>query len=140
MSTPASDCFPIHTIRETKVIIDSDLAKLYGVPTKRLLEQMRRNADRFPPDFCFQLENEEMTALRSQFATSKAGRGGPAKIAMEEHRQSSEKRVASRKPAETLIRSHQVLEFRVFCFVAPNACHASCAAVPESRTPNENRC
>jgi phage regulator Rha-like protein len=76
MSTPASDCFPIHTIRETKVIIDSDLAKLYGVPTKRLLEQMRRNDNRFPPAFCFQLENEEMTALRSQFATSKAGRGG----------------------------------------------------------------
>ena len=66
----------IHTVRGTKVVLDGDLARLYGVPTKRLLEQMRRNADRFPPDFCFQLENEEMAALRSQIATSKRGRGG----------------------------------------------------------------
>jgi phage regulator Rha-like protein len=76
MPAPIEKFPSIHTFRGSKVILDSDLAKLYGVTTKRLLEQMRRNADRFPPDFCFQLKNEEMTALRSQIATSKRGRGG----------------------------------------------------------------
>ncbi len=63
-------------IRGVKVILDSDLAALYGVETKRLNEQMKRNRDRFPSDFAFQLRPEECVRLRSQFATSKAGRGG----------------------------------------------------------------
>jgi len=66
----------ILTIRGQKVMLDSDLARLYGVPTKRLNEQVRRNLERFPPDFMFQLSVEEASALRSQFATSKLGRGG----------------------------------------------------------------
>jgi hypothetical protein len=49
---------------------DSDLAKIYGVPTKRLNEQIKRNPARFPEDFVFQLNEEEMNSLRSQFATS----------------------------------------------------------------------
>jgi hypothetical protein len=57
-------------------MIDEDLAELYGVPTKRLNEQVRRNSKRFPPDFMFQLNRVEVEALRSQFATSKKGRGG----------------------------------------------------------------
>ena len=76
MPASGADWLIIHTVRGTKVVLDGELAKLYGVTTKRLLEQVRRNANRFPPDFCFQLENEEMAALRSQFATSKRGRGG----------------------------------------------------------------
>ncbi|MBI3311998.1 MAG: ORF6N domain-containing protein [Candidatus Omnitrophica bacterium] len=62
-------------IRGYKVMLDSDLAELYGVSTKRLNEQVRRNPNRFPPDFMFQLAPEEANSLRSQFATLKAGRG-----------------------------------------------------------------
>jgi hypothetical protein len=57
-------------------MIDIDLAQLYHVPTKRLNEQVRRNLKRFPEDFMFQLTKEEAESLRSQFATSKTGRGG----------------------------------------------------------------
>jgi hypothetical protein len=57
------------------VILDSDLAKLYGASTKRLNEQVKRNADRFPEDFVFQLSPQENDDLRSQFTTSKQ-RGG----------------------------------------------------------------
>jgi len=65
----------IRTIRGQKVILDSDLAHIYGVPTKRLNEQVRRNAKRFPSDFLFQLTAREVDSLRSQFATLKSGRG-----------------------------------------------------------------
>ncbi len=58
-------------IRHQRVILDAHLAALYGVTTKRLMEQVNRNADRFPADFVFQLEDQEVAALRSQFATSK---------------------------------------------------------------------
>jgi phage regulator Rha-like protein len=63
-------------IRGEKVILDTDLAELYGVTTKRLNEQARRNGGRFPSDFMFQLTEEEFSALRSQIATSNVGRGG----------------------------------------------------------------
>src|SRR5436305_13513338 len=62
--------------RGEKVILDADLAALYGVSTSRLNEQVRRNQGRFPGDFMFHLTTEELSALRSQFAISKAGRGG----------------------------------------------------------------
>ncbi len=62
-------------LREHKVMLDSDLAALYGVTTKRLNEQVRRNLGRFPADFMFQLTTEEAEALRSQFAALKKGRG-----------------------------------------------------------------
>ena len=54
----------------------TSLAALYGVSTKRLNEQVRRNASRFPEDFMFQLTDDEIEALRSQFATSNSSRGG----------------------------------------------------------------
>jgi len=63
-------------IRNQKVMLDSDLAELYGVTTGRLNEQVRRNVSRFPKDFMFQLTAEETEALRSHFATSKTGKGG----------------------------------------------------------------
>ena len=66
----------IYEIRSQKVMLDSDLAELYGVETKRLNEQIRRNLDRFPEDFMFQLTVSEWQSLRSQIATSKIGRGG----------------------------------------------------------------
>jgi hypothetical protein len=63
-------------VRGQKVLLDSDLAALYGVSTKRLNEQVRRNRGRFPADFMFELTPAEAVALRSQSATSKPGRGG----------------------------------------------------------------
>jgi hypothetical protein len=65
--------------RGKRVVLDSDLASLYGVSTKRFNEAVKRNLDRFPADFCFVLEPQELAALRSQFATSniaREGRGG----------------------------------------------------------------
>ena len=63
-------------IRGQKVMLDSDLARLYKVPTKRLNEAVRRNIKRFPEDFMFQLTYQEVTILRSHFATSSAEYGG----------------------------------------------------------------
>jgi len=60
----------IQSIRGQKVLLDSDIAALYGVPTKRLNEQVRRNRERFPADFMFQLSKEELEEWRSQIATS----------------------------------------------------------------------
>lgn len=57
-------------LRGQKVMLDADLADLYGVTTARFNEQVRRNAERFPEDFMFQLSNQELAVLRSQFATS----------------------------------------------------------------------
>jgi hypothetical protein len=62
----------ILVVRGQKVMLDANLAALYGVTTKRLNEQLRRNLDRFPPDFVFQLTVQEIAHLRSQFATSSA--------------------------------------------------------------------
>ena len=62
----------IHLIRGQRVILDSDLAKVYGVPTKRLNEAVKRNLERFPSDFAFLLEPQEVASLRSQFATSRS--------------------------------------------------------------------
>jgi len=58
-------------IRKEKVILDEDLAFLYGVSTKVLIQAVKRNIDRFPPDFMFQLGKEEFASLRSQIVTSK---------------------------------------------------------------------
>jgi hypothetical protein len=68
----------IFVLREQKVLLDTDLAALYGVETKRFNEQVKRNLARFPADFMFELTAEEFAALRSQSATSNApaGRGG----------------------------------------------------------------
>lgn len=66
----------IYYIREQKVMIDRDLAQLYGVETKRLKEQVRRNLTRFPKDFMFEMTTLEMENWRSQFATSKSERQG----------------------------------------------------------------
>ena len=66
----------IRTIRGKKVILDSTLAQIYGVTTKRLNEQVKRNVVRFPSDFLFQLNAEEADSLRSQIATLKRFKGG----------------------------------------------------------------
>lgn len=63
----------IYELRGRKVMLDEDLAKLYGVKTKRLIEQVIRNKKRFPADFMYQLNIQEVANLRSQFATSSFG-------------------------------------------------------------------
>jgi hypothetical protein len=65
----------ILVLRCHRVLLDSELASLYGVTTKRFNEQVRRNRKRFPADFMFRLTVEESSSLRSQFATLKPGRG-----------------------------------------------------------------
>ena len=70
----------ILVLRGQRVILDSDLAAIYGVSTGRLNEAVKRNAERFPEDFRFRLSAAEHTALISQIATSKLGRGGRRKL------------------------------------------------------------
>jgi len=67
-------------LRGQRVLLDSDLAALYGVTTARLNQQVRRNLERFPEDFMFQLTTEEYQSLMLQIATSKPGRGGSRKL------------------------------------------------------------
>ena len=69
-ATPESIEQRIFIIRGQRVMLDRDLAELYGVQTKRLKEQVKRNLDRFPDDFMFELSKNELTNWRSQFATS----------------------------------------------------------------------
>jgi hypothetical protein len=68
----------IHMVRGEKVILDFDLARLYGSPTKALIQAIKRNLDRFPPDFVFHVNRKEFISLRSQSSLplEKEGRGG----------------------------------------------------------------
>jgi phage regulator Rha-like protein len=97
----------IVVLREQRVILDTDLAELYGVPVKRLNEQVKRNQERFPADFMFRLSAEESDALRSQSATSKTGRGGRryAPYAFTEH---------GAIMAATVLNSERAVEMSVF--------------------------
>ena len=72
-------CKVILVIRDEKVILDTDLALLYGVETRALIQAVKRNSKRFPLDFMFQLTRKEFDGLRSQFVISKGsgGRGTP---------------------------------------------------------------
>ncbi len=70
----------IFVIREQKVMLDRDLAVLYGTETNRLMQAVKRNSERFPSDFMFQLSEEEFSLLRSHFVTSKSGKGGTRKL------------------------------------------------------------
>jgi hypothetical protein len=65
----------VHVVRGQRVMLDFDLARLYGVTTRRLNEQVARNRERFPADFAHQLTRQEVAALMSQNAISKGGRG-----------------------------------------------------------------
>lgn len=66
----------IHVVRKQHVLLDVDLAALYGVETKVLLQAVKRNIERFPQDFLLQLTADEWKSLRSQIVTSNVGRGG----------------------------------------------------------------
>ncbi len=83
---PASNISSIiYLIRGQKVMLDRDLADLYGVETKRLKEQVRRNIERFPEDFMFELSKSESANLRSQIATSSWGGVRYSPMAFTEH-------------------------------------------------------
>lgn len=88
-SAPAPDITPrIRVLRGRRVLLDSDLAGLYGATTKRLNEQVSRNLERLPADFVFSLTNQEITLSRSQNATLNRGRGHNLKyspLAFTEH-------------------------------------------------------
>jgi hypothetical protein len=75
----------IFTARGRRVIVDSDLALLYGVPVRQLNQQVRRNASRFPADFAFRLDNQELAILKSQFVTSSWGGKRKPPFAFTEH-------------------------------------------------------
>jgi len=75
----------IYEIRGVKVMLDFDLAEIYGVETRRLNEQVARNIKRFPRDFMFQLTNQEFVILMSQFATSRWGGTRKLPYAFTEH-------------------------------------------------------
>jgi hypothetical protein len=70
----------IKVVRGQRVLLDADLARLYGVTTTALNQAVKRNAVRFPPDFAFRLNRQEFTAMMSQSVTSKASRGGRRKL------------------------------------------------------------
>lgn len=75
----------IVVLRQQKVLLDSDLAALYGVDTRRLNEQVKRNRERFPQDFIFELTREEFANLKSQSATSSWGGRRKLPLAFTEH-------------------------------------------------------
>jgi len=97
----------IVVLRGQKVILDTDLAVLYGVPVKRLNQQVRRNLERFPQDFMFQVPVTDYDSLRLQIATSKAGRGGRRYLpyAFTEH---------GAIMAATVLKSKRAIEMSVF--------------------------
>lgn len=70
----------IYVVRGQRVMLDSDLAELYGVTTARFNEQVKRNQDRYPSDFAFRLTQQEFTILISQIATSSSAHGGRRKL------------------------------------------------------------
>ncbi len=97
----------ILTIRKQKVMLDRDLAALYGVPTSRFNEAVKRNRRRFPDDFAFQLTRQELTDLISQSAISSSGHGGIRKLprAFTEH---------GAVMAANILRSERAVQMSVF--------------------------
>jgi hypothetical protein len=82
---PAEIAATIRVVRGQRVLLDVDLALVYGVTTKRLNEQVRRNAKRFPADFLIRLTKQDLTSLRSQIATSSWGGRRYSPLAFTEH-------------------------------------------------------
>lgn len=97
----------IVTVRGKRVILDRDLAALYGVPTFRFNEAVKRNRSRFPEDFMFQLTRDEVVSLTSQFAMSKSRRGGRRTLpyAFTEH---------GTVMAANILRSERAIQMSVF--------------------------
>ena len=125
----------IHTIRGVRVMLDRDLAKIYGVPTFRFNEAIKRNRHRFPEDFMFQLTREEFNSLKSQIAMS--GRQNSSQIAMS----SSKHRGAAYRPyaftehgalqGANVLRSSRAVQMSVFVIRAFVKMRETLRAAPE---------
>ncbi len=104
---------PIRTIRGAKVILDTDLAQIYGVPVKRLNEQVRRNPDRFPADFAFQLTAQETRALRVKSSADSAQKTPGKEVA------------ANWSQIATSSRKHRGVTYRPYAFTEHGAIMAA---------------
>jgi ORF6N domain-containing protein len=108
----------IRTIRGVRVILDRDLAKIYGVPTFRFNEAIKRNRHRFPSDFMFQLTREEFDSLKSQSAMSKVGNSSQFAMSSGKHRGAAYRPYAFTEygalQAANVLRSKRAVEMSVF--------------------------
>jgi hypothetical protein len=111
----------ILVLRGHKVILDADLAKLFGVTTRRINEQVRRNRTRFPSDFLFELTAEEIKNLKSHFATSRWGGRRKPPFAFTEH---------GAIRAATILNSPRAIEVSVY--VSPSTTKPSSPSLPPS--------
>jgi hypothetical protein len=108
----------IHTIRGVRVMLDRDLAKIYGVPTFRFNEAIKRNRHRFPPDFMFQLTRQEFDSLKSQIAMSKPGNSSQFAMSSGKHRGAAYRPYAFTEygalQAANVLRSQRAVQMSVF--------------------------
>jgi hypothetical protein len=108
----------IRTIRGVRVMLDRDLAKIYGVPTFRFNEAIKRNRHRFPPDFMFQLTGEEFDALKSQIAMSKPDNSSQFAMSSGKHRGAAYRPYAFTEhgalQAANVLRSPRAVQISVF--------------------------
>ena len=108
----------IRTIRGVRVMLDRDLAKIYGVPTFRFNEAIKRNRHRFPPDFMFQLTGEEFDALKSQIAMSKPDNSSQFAMSSGKHRGAAYRPYAFTEhgalQAANVLRSPRAVQMSVF--------------------------
>src|SRR6478736_4399716 len=108
----------IRTIRGVRVMLDRDLAKIYGVPTFRFNEAIKRNRHRFPPDFMFQLTRKEFDSLKSQSAMSKLGNSSQFAMSSGKHRGAAYRPYAFTEhgalQAANVLRSERAVQMSVF--------------------------
>jgi len=108
----------IQKIRGARVILDRDLAKIYGVPTFRFNEAIKRNRHRFPPDFMFQLTREEFDCLKSQIAMSKSDNSSQIAMSSDKHRGAAYRPYAFTEhgalQAANILRSPRAVQMSVF--------------------------
>ncbi len=108
----------IRTIRGTRVLLDRDLAKIYGIPTFRFNEAIKRNRHRFPPDFMFQLTREEFDSLKSQIAMSKRENSSQIAMSSGKHRGAAYRPYAFTEhgalQAANVLRSRRAVQMSVF--------------------------
>jgi hypothetical protein len=125
----------IRTIRGTRVILDSDLAKIYGVPTFRFNEAIKRNRHRFPPDFMFQLTREEFDCLKSQIAMSKRKNSSQIAMSSGKHRGAAYRPYAFTEhgalQAANVLRSSRAVQMSVFVIRAFVKMRETLRAAPE---------
>ena|ERR1700719_3399227 len=108
----------IRTIRGMRVLLDRDLAKIYGVPTFRFNEAIKRNRHRFPPDFMFQLTREEFDSLKSQIAMSKRENSSQIAMSSGKHRGAAYRPYAFTEhgalQAANVLRSRRAVQMSIF--------------------------